>query len=135
VVEPGDEFYISDQGDGWWHCTSPLRAVILDGPTSLDDVRGYLGLQRLLVSVDPAIEWNGDPSYATRWGPEHPRCRPITPTSRLELLVPTGSFQAEIEDAWSIPAIPIAAEVGSQAPMASPALGAKVAISRSNTGA
>jgi len=79
------EFLLEDQGDGWWHCPSPLRCRVLDGPTARE-----AGTERYwLVHTDPLIEWQGDPQYIEVWGPEHPLCHPMEPTS-YALVMSTG---------------------------------------------
>ena len=70
------EFLIEDQGDGWWHCPSPLQCVVLDGPAPY----GHFSSQHWLVRTDPQIEWHGDERYIKIWGPDHPLCHPIEPT-------------------------------------------------------
>jgi hypothetical protein len=75
-------FLIEDPGDGWWHCPSPLRAEVIDGPAGRFGARDGARFPETywLVRCDPAIEWNGDERFAERWGPDHALCRPISPT-------------------------------------------------------
>jgi hypothetical protein len=77
------EFLLEDEGDGWWHCPSPLRCKVLDGPASRAGETGRFWL----VETDPVIEWHGDPQYP--WGPDHPLLHPIEPTS-YALVMATG---------------------------------------------
>jgi hypothetical protein len=108
MVEPGEEFYIVDQGDGWWHCPSPIRCTVLDGPGPLPaSVASRGGVLHLLVATEPAIEWNGDPQYIDRWGPDHPLCHPIEPTNRLIVLAVDRSGAVNLDRDWSIPASPV----------------------------
>jgi hypothetical protein len=71
------EFWLEDQGDGWWHCPSPLHCEVLAGPAQYDDFSHPFWL----VRTDPEIEWHGDPQY---WGaeeyPDHPLRHPMDPT-------------------------------------------------------
>jgi hypothetical protein len=71
------EFWLEDQGDGWWHCPSPLRCEVLDGPAQYRDFRHPFWL----VRTDPSIEWHGDPYF---WGaeeyPDHPLLHAMEPT-------------------------------------------------------
>jgi hypothetical protein len=72
------EFLLADQGDGWWHCPSPLRCEVLDGPAFHDVI---IPTRRFwLVRTIPQIEWHGDDRYIERWGPDHPLCHPMDPT-------------------------------------------------------
>jgi hypothetical protein len=96
------EFLLVDQGDGWWHCPSPLRCQVIDGPAP------YAGFSEpfWLVRTSPDIEWHGDRRYIERWGPDHPLCHPIDPTPfalvmaareepvRSDLLIFDGSVPA-----------------------------------------
>ena len=69
---------MEDVGEGWWHCTSPLRCEIIDGPASHPSI---LPSSRLwLVRTDPVIEWHGDESFIEVWGPDHPLVHPIDAT-------------------------------------------------------
>lgn len=91
-------FLIEDEGDGWWHCPSPLRATVIDGPAPKfgppKDARWPETFW--LVSVDPPIEWHGDASYATRWGPDHPLTQPFTPTT-LALVMASSRYSGPID--------------------------------------
>jgi hypothetical protein len=69
------EFLLEDEGDEWWHCPSPLRCKVLDGPASRPGEDG----RYWLVETDPVIEWHGDSQ--SPWGPDHPLRHPIEPTS------------------------------------------------------
>jgi hypothetical protein len=71
------EFLLEDEGDGWWHCPSPLRCKVLDGPASRAGETGRFWL----VETDPVIEWHGDPQY-----PGGPIIRSCTRSSRLPTL-------------------------------------------------
>ena len=130
MVQPGDEFYLVDQGDGWWDCPSPLRCVVLDGPGPLPLIPGSGVTGSLLVRTEPAVEWNGDPSYEARWGPDHPLCHAIEPTHKLVLLAGTDSFSLNLAADWSVPATPVNddAERLDQVQVAG-GLGMKVAVS------
>lgn len=72
------EFLLADQGDGWWHCPSPLRCEVIDGPASHPTITPSSKLW--LVRTEPLIEWHGDESYIRRWGPDHPLVHPMDPT-------------------------------------------------------
>jgi hypothetical protein len=100
---PVDEFFIEDQGDGWWHCPSPLRCVIVAGPARLKT--GFSG-EYLLASTDPPIEWHGDSAYSDRWGSESALCRPVQLSGLVLVLASHESFRLKGTD-WSIPAIPL----------------------------
>jgi hypothetical protein len=69
-------FLLEDQGDGWWHCPSPLRCEVIDGPSP----REGRSERYWLVRTSPDIEWHGDSRYIERWGPDHPLCKPMDPT-------------------------------------------------------
>jgi hypothetical protein len=107
-VRPGEEFYIVDQGDGWWHCPSPLRCLVLDGPGPLPAPVSPSRAVSLLVETDPVVVWNGDPSYAIRWGPDHPLCHAIEPTNRLVILAEDRSWRLSLDRDFSVPATPVA---------------------------
>jgi hypothetical protein len=79
------EFLLEDQGDGWWHCPSPLRCRVLDGPAA----RVGRSERYWLVETDPLIEWHGDAHYIEVWGPDHPLCHPMEPT-KYALVMSTG---------------------------------------------
>lgn len=80
-------FLIEDVGEGWWHCPSPLRCEVLDGPASHPTF--MTPAQLWLVRTDPEIEWNGDESYIRIWGPDHPLVHPMEPTP-FALVAATG---------------------------------------------
>jgi hypothetical protein len=85
----------------------------------------------LLVETDPAVVWNGDPSYAGRWGPDHPLCHPIEPTNRLVILAEDRSWTLDLDRDFSVPASPVTNRADSLAHVeASPGLGMKVSIVR-----
>jgi hypothetical protein len=77
------KFLAQDQGDGWWHCDTALRCVVIDGPAPYFPLRPDARWPETywLVRTEPPIEWNGDLRFAARWGTDHPLCRPMTPTS------------------------------------------------------
>lgn len=106
-MHAGEEFYIVDQGDGWWDCPSPLRCVVLDGPGPLPESVSPDRSVSLLVQTDSAIAWKGDASYATRWGPDHPLCHPIVPTNRLIILAETRSWTLDLDGDFGVPASPV----------------------------
>ena len=105
------EFLIEDAGDGWWHCPSPLRATVIDGPAPKFEPREEARFAETywLVRTDPAIEWNGEPAYAARWGPDHPLCHPIEPT-RLALVMASSAWTGEI--GWTPAGVPVYPVVG-----------------------
>jgi hypothetical protein len=104
------EFMIEDEGDGWWHTPSPIRAVVLDGPSPYFPPRPDARFTETfwLVRTDPPIEWNGDEVFAVRWGPDHPLCHPIAPTS-LVLVMATSGWNGPIDPtrAVGIPVYPV----------------------------
>jgi hypothetical protein len=97
------EFLVEDQGDGWWHCATPLRCVVMDGPAPYFPPRPEAQLPETywLVRTDPRIEWDGDQRFEARWGADHPLCRPIEPTSRALVMASSP---------WSGPIDPIRAD-------------------------
>ena len=76
-------FTIEDQRDGWWHCPEHLSAEVVDGPMSVTDPAN----EYWLVRVSPDIRWHGDPSYAERWGQDHPLVKPMEATDHALVLV------------------------------------------------
>jgi hypothetical protein len=78
-----NEFLAQDQGDGWWHCATTLRCVVIDGPAPYFPLRPDARWPETywLVRTEPQIEWNGDMRFAVRWGADHPLCRAMPPTS------------------------------------------------------
>jgi len=80
-------FLMEDVGEGWWHCPSPLRCEIIDGPTSHPSVMPSSKLW--LVRTDPLLEWHGDESFIEVWGADHPLVHPIDPTP-YALVMATG---------------------------------------------
>jgi hypothetical protein len=131
MVEPGEEFYVVDQGDGWWHCPSPIGCTVLDGPGALPLAVSPHGAVSLLVKTEPAIEWNGDPQYIDRWGPEHPLCHAIEPTNRLLLLAADRSWRIDLDQDYGVPACPVTNGANRLADVDTVAgLGMKVAIRR-----
>ena len=103
-------FLIEDVGDGWWHCQSPLRAEVIDGPSTKFGLRDGARFAETywLVRTDPAIEWNGDPQFASRWGPDHPLCHPMPPTS-YALVMASSPWNGPIDPArgLGIPVYPV----------------------------
>lgn len=127
----GEQFYILDQGDGWWHCPSPLRCLVLDGPGPLPASVSSRRTVSLLVETDPAVVWNGDPSYSSRWGPDHALCHPIEPTNRLVLLAEDRSWTLDLDHDFSVPATPVSNGIDRLADVQAVAgLGVKVSVSR-----
>jgi hypothetical protein len=107
------EFLIEDEGDGWWHSPSPIRAVVLDGPSPYFPVRPDARWPETywLVRTDPPIEWNGDERFATRWGPDHPLCHPAAPTS-LALVMASSAWSGPVDTSLGggIPVYPVTNE-------------------------
>jgi len=104
MTDAREPFFIEDQGDGWWHCASPLICKVIDGPgprmsTGLDDGSATFWL----VTTEPAIEWNGDQQFASMWGPDSPLCHPIRPT-HLALVYANG---VSLDDRGSVPVYPV----------------------------
>ena len=104
------EFLVEDQGDGWWHCPTPLRCVVVDGLAPSFPPRPdtpWLETYWLIRCV-PGIEWNGDQRFAVRWGADHPLCRPIAPTS-LALIMASSPWSGPIDPvrAVSVPVYPV----------------------------
>ena len=92
------EFLLEDAGDGWWHCASPLRCRVLDGPTAWFVAREGARWPETywLVRTDPPIEWHGDSGYAARWGPDHPLCSHIEPT-RFALVMASSPWNGPLD--------------------------------------
>ncbi len=44
-----------------------------------------------LVRTGRPIAWNGDASFAARWGPDHPLCHSAAPTSLALVMASSGS--------------------------------------------
>ena len=107
------EFLIEDEGDGWWHTPSPIRAVVIDGPSPYFPPRPDARWRETywLVRTDQPIEWNGDERFAGRWGPDHPLCHPIAPTS-LALVMASSPWSGPIDPSCSggIPVHPVTNE-------------------------
>jgi hypothetical protein len=101
VMQP--DFLLKDQGDGWWHCPSPLECFILDGPALVPDVGGEFWL----VRTEPAIEWNGDPNLGDRWGPNHPLAHPFQPTNLALVMAASPSGCTDLTGDSSIPTYPV----------------------------
>jgi hypothetical protein len=91
---------VVDQGDGWWHCPSPLRCRVLDGPA---EHPASLGTHHVLLWTDTTIEWHGDPRFADRWGEDHALCHRIPPTNRL-LVLASG---VNLDRDFGVPASPV----------------------------
>jgi hypothetical protein len=127
-------FFIGNQGDGWWHCPSPIVCTILDGP----DICGGLVARWpddtastfWLVETALTIEWNGDMQFAARWGEDHPLCHPIEPTNRA-LVMAKGHSDIDLNRAFGVPAYPTRPDARSLAD-AEPLIevGAKVTVYR-----
>jgi hypothetical protein len=104
------EFLIEDQGDGWWHCPTSLQCVVVDGPAPCfpPDPEASWPETFWLVRTNPPIEWNGDKQYAVRWGPDHPLCWPITPTS-FALVMASSRWSGPIDPSrdGSVPVYPV----------------------------
>ena len=127
------EFLIHDEGDGWWHCPTPLRAVVIDGPASDGEPpeEAWFPETFWLVRVEPKIEWHGDTRYAERWGADHPLCHPIAPTS-VALVMASSRWSGPIDPARAggVPVYPVlndASSVSDAEPVG--ALGMKVGLS------
>ena len=95
------DFKIVDQGDGWWHCASPLACHIVDGPAQRSS-----GLY-WLVEIEPAIVWNGDTAYVDRYGPDHALCQPHEPTNLALVMAAANGEPVDATDAWGIPITPV----------------------------
>lgn len=122
------QFLLVDQGDGWWHCASPLRCRVVDGP---GPVRGphSADTDHWLVAVEPDIEWRGDDQYVERWGPDHPLCHPIEPTQRAVVLAQTSERSISLDGDWSVPVSPVLNQADTLArALVAPGLGMKVRI-------
>jgi hypothetical protein len=103
-------FVIEDAGDGWWHCSSPLRCVVIDGPSQRFEPRVGARWPETywLVRTNPPIEWHGEPTFAARWGPDHPLCSPIAPTP-YALVMASSPWTGPIDaTAAGVPAYPVA---------------------------
>ena len=107
------EFLIEDEGDGWWHSPSPLRAVVIDGPSPYFPLRADARWPETywLVRTDPPIERHGDERFAARWGPDHPLCHPAAPTS-LALVMASSSSSGPVDTSLGggIPIYPVTNE-------------------------
>jgi hypothetical protein len=103
-------FVIEDAGDGWWHCPSPLRCVVIDGPSPWFGPRDGARWPETywLVRTSPPIEWRGEPEFAARWGPDHPLCSPIEPTP-YALVMASSPWSGPIDaNGAGVPAYPVA---------------------------
>ena len=102
------DFLIEDAGDGWWHCPSPLRARVIDGPAPKFATREGARYPETywLVEVDPPIEWHGDTTYVARWGPDHPLCHPIRPT-RLAVVMASSAWSGPLRLTAGAPVYPV----------------------------
>jgi hypothetical protein len=102
-------FFIENQGDGWWHCPSPIECTILDGPDVCAALVARWPNNRpdtfWLVETAPTIEWNGDMKFATRWGEDSPLCHPIEPTNRA-LVMAKGHDDIDLNRGFSVPVYP-----------------------------
>lgn len=101
------DFLIEDQGDGWWHCPSPLECIILDGPVAVSAAGGEFWL----VQTEPAIEWDGDEQYVGRWGSDHPLVTPIPPTNRALVMASSAYNTTDLDRDGNIPAYPVVGQV------------------------
>jgi len=102
-------FLVEDAGDGWWHCPSPLRCVVIDGPSPRFTPRTDARWPETywLVRTDRPIEWRGDQSFAKRWGADHPLCSPIAPT-RYALVMASSPWTGPIDPTSAgIPVYPV----------------------------
>lgn len=102
-------FVIEDAGDGWWHCPSPLRCVVIDGPAPWFAPREGARWPETywLVRTDPLIEWHGDSRYAARWGPDHPLCSPIPPTPYALVMASSSWTGPMTTTPAGVPAYPV----------------------------
>jgi len=94
VVIDTSPFFIRDQGDGWWHCPSPLRCSIIDGPdvcNSRAEASRANNTRFWLVEVDPPIVWNGERRFVDTYGPDDALCRPFGPTARALVFAVLGN--------------------------------------------
>lgn len=105
-MKPGDVFLVSNQGDGWWDCPSPLTCLVVDGPAP---IAAMPDSTYLLVKTDAPIQWQPNESFVQRWGPDHPASRPIEPTHFLLLLSSHAphDFTLNLDDDGGIPAHPV----------------------------
>jgi hypothetical protein len=104
VMEP--DFLLEDQGDGWWHCSSPLTCFILDGPASVPDAGGEFWL----VRTKPSIQWDGEPKYEARSGPDHPLAKPLHATNLALVMAASRYGRTDLNGDWSIPVYPVAGD-------------------------
>ena len=104
------EFLLEDAGDGWWHCPTPLRCHVVDGPAAWFPPRQDARWPETywLVRTHPSIEWHGDVRFASRWGPDHPLCSPIEPTS-FALVMASSSWSGPIDPSMGlgVPVYPV----------------------------
>lgn len=135
MVELGEEFYIADQGDGWWHCPSPIRCTVIDGPGAVAPSGALVSGVHLLAATELLIEWNGDSQYSDRLGPDDPLCHPIGPTNRLLLGAAGRSWEINLDRDYSVPAFPVTNGADRvRDAEAIPGLGMKVAVWRHQIG-
>jgi hypothetical protein len=102
-------FLIEDAGDGWWHCPSPLRCTVIDGPSPWFPPREGARWPETywLVSIEPPIAWHGDQRFVARWGADHPLCLPMTPTP-YALVMASSSWSGPVgQTGAGIPAYPV----------------------------
>jgi hypothetical protein len=92
----GRQFLLEDAGEGWWHCPSPLTCTVLAGPDSWG--AKPTDVSHILVRTQPAVEWNGDLTYAVRWGPEHALCHPIEPTNLLLVMASSTTWTPTLDN-------------------------------------
>ena len=106
----GVRLLIEDAGDGWWDCPSPLRAEVIAGPATKFAPRDGARFPETywLVRTDPPIEWNGDPQFAARWGPDHVLCHPMPPTTyALVMASSPWSGPIDVTRGLGIPVCPV----------------------------
>ena len=97
------DFLLGDQGDGWWHCPSPLKCFILDGPAWVPGADGEFWL----VRTEPAIRWNGDSSLGDRWGRDHPLAHPFEPTSLALVMAASRYGRTDLTGDFGVPVYPV----------------------------
>jgi hypothetical protein len=100
------DFFLEDQGDGWWHCDTPLSCFIIDGPAPVPDAGGDFWL----VCTEPLIEWHGSESHAERLGRDHSLVNP-QPATNVALVMASSRFgPTDRAGAGSLPVYPVYGE-------------------------